>query len=121
MTYSELTEIPTPTYLIPGNTIQFSIRSWDGDVEEFDGIGMITDIDFDYPGDDGNDELDWNHIRFCPTIRCGDGQIRYTSLFYTRVDHQTSSLAVLFDNELYEPDSDPDGGTTLFIHEIFDC
>jgi len=117
MTFAEMTDIPTPTYLIPGNTIQFSIRD---DVEEFDGIGMITEIDFDYPCDD-NDELDWNNIRFCPTIKCGDGQIRYTSLFYTRVDHQTSSFAVLFDNELYEPDSVPDGGTTLFIHEVFEC
>lgn len=120
MTYSEMTHIPTPSYLMPGNMISFSINSPDGWDEDYDGIGMIISIEHDYCAEEC-EEIDWSNIRYCTKIQCGDGMVRNASLYYTRVDHQTSPVAVQFEDGLYEPDDNLDGGSTLIIHEVFDC
>ena len=120
MTYSEMKGIPTPSYLMPGNMIQFSIRALDEFDEEFDGIGMITESDHDYYGDE-NCEFRVEAVRYCLKLQCGDGMVRNTSLYYTRVDNHTSPLAAQFDDGIYEPDEDLNGGPTLIIHEVFEC
>lgn len=120
MTFAEMTNIPTPSYLMPGNMISFSIITDNGWDDEYEGIGMITSIDHDYCAEEFL-EIEWSNVRYCMKIQCNDGKVRNASLYYTRVDHQSSPAAVQFEDGLYEPDDNLDGGSTLIIHEVFDC
>ena len=118
MTYSELTtDIPTPTYLVPGNMIDFSWRDeLTTDDYDWSGIGMITELHWDQPGLD-SDEVDFSNIRWCLTIQCSDGKSRYGSIHYIKVSEQESELAVQFPDGLYEIDYiDEDN---LVINSVF--
>jgi len=122
MTYSEMNGIPTPICLLAGNVIRFSILDQNNDPQfMFDGIGMITNSDHDYYGEE-DEEFRVRAVRYCLEIKCGDGMVRNASIYYEQVDHQTSPLAAQFDDGIYEPIEDltAEAGD-LIIHEVFEC
>lgn len=122
MTYSEMKGIPTPSYLMAGNLIQFSILDSNDDPQfMYEGIGLIVNSDHDYYGEE-DEEFRVRAVRYCLDIKCDDGMVRSASLYYTRVDHHTSPLAAQFDDGIYEPIEDltAEAGD-LIIHEVFDC
>lgn len=122
MTYSEMNGIPTPSYLMPGNLIRFSLLDPNDDPQfMYDGIGMIVVSDHDYYGNE-DEEFRVSAVRYWFDIKCDDGMVRSGSIYFNPVDHLTSPLTVQFEDGLYEPVEDVhEGGGDLIIHEVFDC